>query len=361
MTDLGLWYQEAVINGVAMPRRRRGNDTSERRWEIFIEPFMIPGEGRRFIELGSNAGFYLRKARELGYEAIGVEKDPLFLAQARYWEAQDPVGVQTVEADLNNYDIPVAHTVLLANILYWQTPEQVAALVKQLRQKALFVIVLGRHQPLKSHRSDCRAEYLSQQFHDWEVATVSIPPDKHFSVKFRNPSMHEVGIDDVEVFDYGVTHKRDYFVKAFWHFLRKLDTGQPIKDSTTKYYKYLCMCQIKRRKRTELFQRYASMFEDIRHRGLQKPLYVEKAEDRFILLDGDHRYLIAKYLGHPRILVTTEYVRHIPSRNKKRAMEEKKMAKTRMRKRKLVRKRKLKKVRRKLRKMKKILKRKPWI
>ena len=58
-----------------MPARRR-YDTSQHRWDALIKPILPEKGGHRlFVELGCNAGFYLRKASELGYQTIGVEKE----------------------------------------------------------------------------------------------------------------------------------------------------------------------------------------------------------------------------------------------------------------------------------------------
>lgn len=42
-----------------------------------------PGEGRRFLDVGSNAGFMVEAARERGFEAVGVELDGTSVAYAR--------------------------------------------------------------------------------------------------------------------------------------------------------------------------------------------------------------------------------------------------------------------------------------
>jgi len=311
--DLGRWYQEAVINGVEMPTRRQGSwDTNEHRWNLLIRPFMEKGEGRRFVELGSNAGFYLRKARELGFEAIGVENDPTFLRQARYWEAKEPMGVITVDSDLNEFNIPAAHTVLLANILYWQTPTQVEQLVKKLGKAALNVVVIGRHRPLRQHKSACTQEPLVRLFGSWKYE-LGDQDSKHFSICFRNPNMVELDVNQILVFDYGIPEKGDYFVKAFNKLLRKLDRGEPINYLTSSYYKYLHIRGRRRKKRTLLMDRYIAMYSDIKKNGLTTPLYVKKINGKYVLKDGDHRYLIAKHLGIKTILCSTARIRHIPS------------------------------------------------
>ena len=77
------WYQEATIKGVKMSQRRN-RDTNEKRWKNLIEPLLpfTDGNDRLFMELGSNAGFYLRKMSDLGFKTIGVEIEDEFVAHA---------------------------------------------------------------------------------------------------------------------------------------------------------------------------------------------------------------------------------------------------------------------------------------
>lgn len=316
MADLGLWYQEAVINGVAMPRRRQGPDTSQRRWDTLIRPLMCSGwwgepgaggRGRRFIELGSNAGFYLRKARELGYEAIGVENNPLFVAQAKYWEAQEPVGAVTIDMDLDKYDLPVAHTVLLANLIYNLPPEQVDNLVRKLNVHALRVIVIGRHKPLKAHKSPCDKKSIQGYFKDW-LPINGGDDGKHFSILFINPNLVEADIREIEIFDYRQPHVEVLQV-VFPEFIQQIDRGNPnLKD--TNFYRYMRVIGESWNRRRMLAKRYVELFHSIKKDGLTKPLLVEPVRTSLILIDGVHRYMIARYLGHKRVICIN--YRHYP-------------------------------------------------
>lgn len=321
MDNLGLWYQEAVINGVAMPRRRKGPDTSQRRWDILIKPLMsggwwseagAGGRGRRFIELGSNAGFYLRKAKELGYEAIGVENHPLYVAQAQYWETQEPVGAKTVACDLDKYDLPVVHTVLLANLIYNITPEQVTNLLRKLNVHAIQVIVIGRHKPLKSHKSPCDKKSIQGYFKEW-LPINGGDDGKHFSVLFINPKLIEVDIEDIHIFDYKQPHILE-LKRSFWKFIQEVDSGKTnLKE--TDYYRYLRNTGNNWGRRRKLVKRYIELFHSIKREGLLRPLLVETARNKLVLIDGFHRYMIAKYLNQRRVIcINYRNYHHIRSR-----------------------------------------------
>ena len=213
------WYQDAIINNVPMPTRRGGRDSSEYRWNHFIEPLIEKeGKGRRFIELGSNAGFYLRKAKELGFEAIGIENEPLYVAQAKYWEEKEPIGAKTIEMDLNNYVIPVTHTVLLANIIYYLNPNQVSSLIYMLRKRALNVVVISRHERLSRIKYSCEKNQIYEYFSGWEV--IEGGEDKrHWSIMFKNPRMIELDINRLVIFDPVNPEKRKKFETSFIKFV----------------------------------------------------------------------------------------------------------------------------------------------
>lgn len=294
----GRWYQEAVINGVEMPRRRQ-EDTNEERWRTFIEPFMWNGQEQRFVELGCNAGFYLRKARGLGFEAIGVDNDPTYLAQARYWEANDPKGVQIFGEDLRYYGIPACHVLLLANVHYWLHSRDIRKLEKKFQRRAMNVIVIGRHRPLRQHNSPCELDKIVKYFPNWE-ATQGGSDRKHYSIMFKNPKMAEMDINSLYIFDPPGRNKRIMMVPALLKLIDAIDQKQLIIPIETDYYKYLRWLRVARSKKKQLMKRHIGLINDIKKRGIVKPLYIRSHDN--IILDGDHRYIIAKHYGIKRVL-----------------------------------------------------------
>lgn len=279
------WYQEATINGVKMKQRRHG-DTSEKRWKNLIEPLMPKGE--RFLELGSNAGFYLRKAKDMGYkEVIGIEMEDEFVEQARYWEENEPKGVVTIHADLNGYEFSVADVVLLANIIYWLTPEERDELLKLLVMKAVNVIVVGRHRKLKPHKSDCTPESILKMFSKWELVG-SKDDGKHVSFLFKNPELCIRNIDEIKLQEPDL--KDEYMIPAYRWLLRGYD--EP-------YYDYLEHRGSKEPEITRLLNKKKYIINDILKNGMLKPIKIRNNNEIF---DGDHRLLIAKHLGFETVV-----------------------------------------------------------
>jgi len=273
----GKWYQEATINGVAMPTRRK-TDTNAKRWEQFVLPLM-PHKGT-MVDLGCNAGFYLRAATDLGMRAIGVEREPEFLAHARYWELHDSKGVTIVEQDVRDFTLPMASVVLMANFHYWLTPEEMDLLVAKLRKTTVSCILIGRHRPMASHKSDCRLTYLRKAFDGWTQERV-IDGKKHFSVKFSNPDLFER--DTEELFHHQQLAKSRKFLPSY---RKMIETGD-----NTDYIAYLQWRKF--RGVRVLLKRHTRLIHSVKTGGFLEPLTV--VGDKVV--DGDHRLILAKTTG----------------------------------------------------------------
>ena len=242
------WYQEAVINGKAMPTRRK-EDTNEKRWKNLIEPLLPSRDGkdRLFIELGSNAGFYLRKMADLGFKTIGIEKEDEFVAQAKYWEENDPKGTETIQADLREWPLRASYIVLLANVHYWLTPDELKELIHWLIVRSMYVIVIGRFRPMRQHKSDCRLPALLESFDGWVQGKVT-EDGKHYGTIFRNPIIIEREVSELEFFQKLMKSKR--FYAAFAEMVEKVLSGEITKLETgSKYYRYLQWRNDKTRRR----------------------------------------------------------------------------------------------------------------
>lgn len=276
----GSWYQEATILGRKMPTRRR-NDPSEGRWEKFILPHLHSASGV-FLDLGCNAGLYCRKATELGFRAIGVERDTTFIRHAHYWESCEPKGVQIIESDIMDVDIPTADVAVIANVHYWLTDEQLNVLEKRLREKVKRLIVIGRKRPARAHASDATYKPLLKRFRWWIHGSVKMD-GKHFSTTFINPELGELvtlKVDDI--FPAQQLAKSRRFFPAF---SKMVDTGDE-----SEYVDYL---KWRRFPADRMLKEKRALIADVKAHGIKLPLIMENAR----VVDGDHRLIIAKTLG----------------------------------------------------------------
>lgn len=286
----GKWYQEATINDGVMPSIRQ-TDTSEKRWNTFIKPLLpFIGEERLFVELGCNAGFYLRKMTDLGFRSIGVERDPTYISHAYYWEECEPKGVKIINADLTRYDLPTSSLVLLANVHYWLKPEDLTKLVYKLYDAALYVVVVGRNNTNAAHKSPSDYQSLKTQFGKFAEENV-INGKKHYSVLFKNPSLCEVDTEGFLALQQ--CSRSRMFMPSFTKFIETVLSGDDFDPLDTDYYRYL-----KSRRKTKDIYRHIDLIKSIEKDGILVPLVINGE----VILDGDHRLIIAHYLGIKRII-----------------------------------------------------------
>ena len=308
----GEWYQEATINGVKMPQRRQ-RDTSEKRWQTFVKPLIKPGPGA-VTDLGCNAGFYCRKMVDLGYSATGVERSHEFLAHARYWEKCEPKGVRVVESDIAEHKLRCSHYLLMANVHYWLTSEQLHALKKQMDSRVLNVILIGRHHQHYTHNSPCDFGYLSELFKGWdEVKYIAPHGNKHFSVLFRNPKLTARNIDDL--FQNQQLFKSKKFLPAYNKLIDEVLAGKQIEPEKTEYMEYLRWrgfddCE-------SLFEKHVNVITTMaEERTTQEPLTIDGGR----VIDGDHRLIVAKKLGIKSLLFVEMPIDKFRAINKKTRM-----------------------------------------
>jgi len=297
------WYQEAIINGIEMPTRRK-TDTNEKRWKTFIEPLLpFKGENRTFIDLGCNAGFYCRKMSDLGFKATGVEKDIIPIRHATYWESCEPKGVKIIRQDINKYEIPTASIVLLANVHYWLTPKELKELVNKLKEKAIYVLLIGRHKPVKTHKSLCDFDTLKKVFKGWDLRESIVPKgQKHFSVLFKNSNLVEKDVE--EIFHHQQLAKSKKFLPAYTDLVKTISNGNGVDLKETKYWDYLTWRKFKSPER--LMNRHVKLIGSMIDNGIIEPLIIGRVEgfeyNENRLTDGDHRYIIARELGIKKLI-----------------------------------------------------------
>jgi len=302
----GRWYQEAVINGVEMPTRRK-NDTNERRWKGLVEPFVSESNGGVFTDLGGNAGFYCRKMADLGFRPVCVERSDEFARQGAYWESMDPKGLRFFLGDIMEYDLTASELVLMANVHYWLTPEENAQLEKRFKEKFCGVLLIGRFKPIpEKHKSPCGIEYLRELFSGWDEVGL-IRGRKHFSVMFSNPYVSMMNVDELTFHQQFIKSKR--FLPAYNDLIEKVLSKEEFDPQKTNYFQYLKWRGFKNA--GGLFKRHTDLINSVQQVGIINPLVIGRmVRGRYIekrLVDGDHRLIVAKKLGHKLVVCKREW------------------------------------------------------
>jgi hypothetical protein len=287
----GDWYQEAVIDGNPMPTKRKV-DTSARRWRSYIAPFIQKGVGT-CVDLGANAGLYCRNMADLGYRAIGVEKDEVYIRHAHYWEGCEPKGVVIVEKDILNYQIPVCNYALMALVHYWLERRDLEALIHKLGEQAVRVVVMGRHKRADTHKMDPGMAPLTQLFSGWKVEGSKIGK-KYYSVLFKNRHLDVLNVNQI--------WPKQQVASSRWLYPSLKELIEFVRDGTkfvpqhTKFYHYLESRKFK--PLDKAFAKEVALIKSVLNEGLTQPLMCQDQ----IVLDGVNRLVLAKTLGIETII-----------------------------------------------------------
>lgn len=267
----------------------------EARWRDLLAPLIDPdGRERKFVELGCNAGFYLRKAVELNYEhIIGIERDPEFVRQALEFEAP----VRIVQADIHEWEIPACHTALLACVHYWQTDDQIKNLLGRLRRKALHLVVMGKHRGQSLTPPD-RSSFL-RKLRGWDVIDQR-RTSRHWSLLLKNRNLYEADVEELyasqrEAIDW-TDDGKDFF-PAFEDYVGLVLSGQYFDPRRTRFARYLKTRKF--RYRELMLQAYRDMVYSVQHDGILSPLVVY---ERRRVLNGNHRLAIAHLTGIKKVI-----------------------------------------------------------
>jgi len=130
-----------------------------------------------FIEMGCNAGMFLKLAKAYGFKnVIGVEKD-----QSAYKTAKKYLGdgYELINAELTekfDYDLlPAADVIVLANFHYHVFLPAFMEFVNRMRRKARYVIVVSTRVRTTRHFPNGRVDDIRHYFRHWEEVGY-IPP-----------------------------------------------------------------------------------------------------------------------------------------------------------------------------------------
>ena len=280
----GRWYQEANINGVEMPRRRK-NDSNEERWNEFIKPLITLGHNE-VVDAGCNAGFYSRKMKALGYKVTGIEQSVKYFNHAKYWEEQSPKGIKLINDSLLNYDYSQTDMVLMANVHYWITEKDLFTLSEKFKNISKLIII-GRHKHNKEHISKPDLETLKKYFTDFTLEKVIMGKSKmgkkHYSVLFTKKHKNIKALTVQECFPKQNCSKS---TRLYPSFKKMIETGD-----ITDYQAYLKRRKFRNIKKT--IKRHKHLIADMKAEKKPEPIVM----DGDFIVDGVHRLIVAFVLG----------------------------------------------------------------
>ena len=280
-----------------------------KRWETLVEP-LVPKDGkdRRFLDLGCNAGFYMKKAEELGYHALGVDSGG---KTGSGYVFKAPKDLNIIKGDINYYKPPTSFITLLACVHYWQTEEQVEALFRKLKGSTLNLVVMGRLKRHPRHVSGPDKKTLIRELRGssdlslggkWQL--VDGRKNKiQYTALFKNPSLTEYDVDDL----YHATreyilepgHGSHEFYPVFEDYVKRVLNGDDTEE--TPFLEWQKRVRKERYPKGECW-RYRVMIKDIQKNGMTETLKVRGERG---VIDGHHRIIILQALGIKRVICRT--------------------------------------------------------
>lgn len=302
------------------PLRANSNFYNEGRWYNFIEP-LLPNDcsSRTFLEIGCNAGMYLKMAKDKGFErVIGVEKNKRYVIQAKYYRKKIGYDYKIMRKRIGHWNsdyssLPMADIVLFSCVHYHMRPIELVEFLDYLKLTAMNCIVVSVRDVKRTrvNRIGGSENEVWRYFRDWEgIETITIDgsgdpaPRPMYSVLFKN-DLKKYRIKNLlypQVYNKKLrAHK---YKSAFIEFIDKVVKNDMVDIKKTRFYKEYIKIVAKKSLRVqwakiERFKKLKHTIRDISKNGMKKPILVNK---RGHILDGSHRIILLEYLGYEYVI-----------------------------------------------------------
>ena len=315
-------HQNIIIDGKELPAEYRNRKNSsffnEGKWNNFILPLLPQNpKDRTFIEIGCNAGLYLKLATEYGFRnVIGVEMDKENCEAARQY--RDAHGMdykilnRTVGVDFDFDELPVADVVLLSNMHYYIHMSEFMPFLDELFNKTIFCIVVSRRiRKIKHGYPLSGIEAIRTMFRDWEMVrthqTSTQMLDKDPSPRNVHSLLFRSRLQRQPISDY--TTRTQKYVKQ-QEFIDIVNSGEKVNLEDTINWEYWRQRkQVEKKKpqdkwtdeqiREHLQHRFG-LVESIMQDGMREPILTHPSR---ICIDGGNRAQIIWLLGYDSIIV----------------------------------------------------------
>lgn len=322
------WYQNVDgVEGAVFkdPKRKDSKFWGQGKWDNFIVP-LLPNERQTFVEIGCNAGMFLKLAMDAGFKrAIGIEADPGRMEQAKLYRESNGYSYKLVQqkvgGDFRLDELPLADVVLFSNVHYYFPIEVFSSLVDHLRSRTLYCIVVSAR---ANRRSGAVRHYLDSvrgYFKDWrEIKVVGdfqgnknkaelmaegdpTPRTQMYGVVFKgcldscDVDMECAKWDAVDARH--TKHDKSRITNGWREFFTLVLSGEDFNLEDTSLYE----CWMERSMSPEWtrnkLDKKRALIEDVRLNGFRDPIFFDR---KGRLLDGMHRLCMAKALGYQHIL-----------------------------------------------------------
>lgn len=328
------WYQNVDgVEGAVFkdPLRKGSKFWGQGKWDNFIKP-LLPAERRVFVEIGCNAGLFLKLAMDEGFEnVIGIEASSQRMKQAERFRESNGYLYRLIQQkagkDFELDQLPLADVILFANVHYYLPIHVFANLVDRLRTRTLYCIVVSAKATRRQGRARHYLESVRGYFRDWQE--MEVVGDWKGAETLDDPSprvqmygvLFKGGLESWDVKQYwdrrdaadikakrkreaaGIKVKgpeRFMLSGAVGGFFRKVLNGEEFDFKETSLYEYW---RARGWLPEDIEKKLAYnkwLFESVQRDGMKAPVY---CDGKGHLLDGSHRLHIVRELGYKHVLV----------------------------------------------------------
>jgi hypothetical protein len=274
------------------------------KWDNFVAPHLPEsGEGLRLIDMGCNAGLFLKFAEDMGFKALGIDSNKEAVERGKVWRDKNGGSYEILHEKIENCpdNLPIVDYTVLANAHYYFTINDWINYVDKLKNKTRYVIIVTAE---KKHINRCWASAdvpsIRNYFKDWkEVSFVDeLPldgdpdPRRLWSLCFESPVIEKMSVDAID----SSNHVQD-------EFYAELDSGKHF--SETKYYGIIKKYRKDKWSTERLnkwFQERVDVYTDLKKNGQKVPILIDAFKEGW-LVDGNHRYAMLRTLGNKEVFV----------------------------------------------------------
>lgn len=249
--------QNVIIDGEdygKKPEHRNSMYCNEGKWNNFIVPLLPENpEEMTFIEIGCNAGLFLKLAKGYGFrKVLGVEESKRTCEVAENYRRLSGLDYDIYNASVDKgsfandisgrFDInrlPAADVVLLSNVHYHLFLPVFLNFINEIRRKTRYVIVVSatniKNHRFPKHDAESVRKYFSLWKEDGFIGQKYFENDPYprdmFSIRFKS-EIHRVAIKDISrLFSRRRKEKLDKIIKSNKYY--------PLNAPITIYENYL--------------------------------------------------------------------------------------------------------------------------
>ena len=271
------------------------------KWDHYIAPHITGNvKGMTYIDMGCNAGLFLKYAQDLGFSRIiGIDINPDVVKRGIVY--REKVGgkwdirVGKMEEVLK--DLPVADYMSFVNSHYYLLIKDWLDMLDILHKKTRYCILTATRKKKYFCLASSRERNMIQFFKSWELVShiPQLPreddpcPRSLSTFCFQSPSLERMPLNKLT---------RGHHMEG--DFYTELEKG--IHPLETSFYKSLR--QRSRRATDEQLQQWmldkVATYEDIKKNGIKEPIIVNKDNS---VLDGNYRLKMLEFWGDETTII----------------------------------------------------------